>query len=109
VSPVKYVLGFYNPEDDILHSHCRENFKSYVLVNIQNRTELPSGEQIVLASGLLIQPTLDPEDGGNIPATGYEVRAHEMAPCKRASSVCTSPAELALFLQVTCSKLADKA
>jgi hypothetical protein len=29
VSPVKYELGFYNPEDDILHSHRRENLKSY--------------------------------------------------------------------------------
>jgi hypothetical protein len=30
VSPVKYELGFYIPEDDILHSHCSENFKSYI-------------------------------------------------------------------------------
>jgi hypothetical protein len=30
VSPVKYVLGFYIPEDDILHSHRRENLKSYM-------------------------------------------------------------------------------
>jgi hypothetical protein len=29
VSPVKYELGFYNPEDGILHSHRRENLKSY--------------------------------------------------------------------------------
>jgi hypothetical protein len=29
VSPVKYELGFYIPEDDILHSHRRENLKSY--------------------------------------------------------------------------------
>jgi hypothetical protein len=29
VSPVKYKLGFYIPEDDILHSHRRENLKSY--------------------------------------------------------------------------------
>jgi hypothetical protein len=29
VSPVKYELGFYIPEDDILHSHCRENLRSY--------------------------------------------------------------------------------
>jgi hypothetical protein len=29
VSPVKYKLGFYVPEDDILHSHCRESIKSY--------------------------------------------------------------------------------
>jgi hypothetical protein len=31
VSPVKYELGFYIPEDAILHSHCRENLKSYIL------------------------------------------------------------------------------
>jgi hypothetical protein len=29
VSPVKYELGFYVPEDDILHSHRREHLKSY--------------------------------------------------------------------------------
>jgi hypothetical protein len=29
VSPVKYEMGFYISEDDILHSHCRENLKSY--------------------------------------------------------------------------------
>jgi hypothetical protein len=33
VSPVKYELGFYIPEDDILHSHCRENLKSYIALN----------------------------------------------------------------------------
>jgi hypothetical protein len=30
MSPVKYELGFYIPEDDILHSHSRENVKSYI-------------------------------------------------------------------------------
>jgi hypothetical protein len=30
VFPVKYELGFYFPEDDILHSHRRENLKSYI-------------------------------------------------------------------------------
>jgi hypothetical protein len=30
VSSVRYELGFYIPEDDILHSHCRESFKSYL-------------------------------------------------------------------------------
>jgi hypothetical protein len=29
VSPEKYELGFYIPQDDILHSHRRENLKSY--------------------------------------------------------------------------------
>jgi hypothetical protein len=30
VSPVKYELSFYISEDDILHSHSRENLKSYM-------------------------------------------------------------------------------
>jgi hypothetical protein len=30
VSPVKYELGSYIPEDDILHSHRREILKSYI-------------------------------------------------------------------------------
>jgi hypothetical protein len=30
VSPVKYELGFYIPEDDILHSHRRGNLRSYI-------------------------------------------------------------------------------
>jgi hypothetical protein len=30
VSPVKYELGFYIPEDGILHSHRRENLRSYI-------------------------------------------------------------------------------
>jgi hypothetical protein len=29
VSPVRYELRFYIPEDGILHSHRRENLKSY--------------------------------------------------------------------------------
>jgi hypothetical protein len=31
VSLVRYELGFYIPEADILHSHRSENLKSYVL------------------------------------------------------------------------------
>jgi hypothetical protein len=34
VSPVRYELGFYIPEDGILHSHRRENVKSYILIVI---------------------------------------------------------------------------
>jgi hypothetical protein len=30
VSPVKYELGFYIPEDDILRSPRRENLKCYI-------------------------------------------------------------------------------
>jgi hypothetical protein len=29
VSPVKYELGFYIPEDNIVHTHCHENLESY--------------------------------------------------------------------------------
>jgi hypothetical protein len=34
VSPVKYELGFYIPEGDILHSHCRQNLKSYMPISM---------------------------------------------------------------------------
>jgi hypothetical protein len=30
MSPVKYELSFYIPEDDILHSHRHENLKPYI-------------------------------------------------------------------------------
>jgi hypothetical protein len=30
VSSVRYELGFYIPEDDILHSHRSEDLKSYI-------------------------------------------------------------------------------
>jgi hypothetical protein len=30
VSPVRYELGFYIPEDDVLHSHRHENSISYI-------------------------------------------------------------------------------
>jgi hypothetical protein len=30
VPPVRYELGLYIPEDGILHSHHRENLKSYI-------------------------------------------------------------------------------
>jgi hypothetical protein len=30
VSPVRYELGSYIPEDDILHSHRREHLKFYI-------------------------------------------------------------------------------
>jgi hypothetical protein len=30
VFPLGYELGFYIPEDGFLHSHCRENLKSYI-------------------------------------------------------------------------------
>jgi hypothetical protein len=32
VSPVKYKLGFYIPEDCILHSHRLEHLKSYTVL-----------------------------------------------------------------------------
>jgi hypothetical protein len=33
VSPVKYELGFYIPEDDILHSHRRDDLKYYIALS----------------------------------------------------------------------------
>jgi hypothetical protein len=33
VSPVRYELDFYIPEDAILHSHRRETLESYIALN----------------------------------------------------------------------------
>jgi hypothetical protein len=33
VSPVRYELGPYIPEDDILHSRRREDLKSYIALS----------------------------------------------------------------------------
>jgi hypothetical protein len=35
VSPVKYEMGLYIPEGDILHSRCSENFKSNMKYRVQ--------------------------------------------------------------------------
>jgi hypothetical protein len=39
VSPVKYELGFYIPEDDILHSHRRDDLKSYRCVTAYDKRQ----------------------------------------------------------------------
>jgi hypothetical protein len=48
VTPVKYELGFYITEDGILHSHRRENLKSYTVIDFRGKcicfiTEMNSG------------------------------------------------------------------
>jgi hypothetical protein len=42
MSPVKYELGLYIPEDDILHSHHGENRKRYSFIMSSNSTWTPS-------------------------------------------------------------------
>jgi hypothetical protein len=34
MSPMRYELGFYIPEDGILHSNRRENMKSYMVLTV---------------------------------------------------------------------------
>jgi hypothetical protein len=34
MSPVRYELGFYITEGDILHSHRRDNLKSYLATDV---------------------------------------------------------------------------
>jgi hypothetical protein len=43
MSPVRYEQGFYITEEDILYSHRREDFKSYIAL-----AELCSGEVMCL-------------------------------------------------------------
>jgi hypothetical protein len=47
VSPVKYERGFYIPEDTVLHSHRRENLKSYLRICIPNLRQLPVDDPIM--------------------------------------------------------------
>jgi hypothetical protein len=55
MSPVKYELGLYIPDDGILHSHRRENLKSYIvffysLANVERGSMMQINTQgIVLA------------------------------------------------------------
>jgi hypothetical protein len=46
VSPVRYELGFFISEDDILHSHHCENLKSYNSAFHEHGTEWPWMEKI---------------------------------------------------------------
>jgi hypothetical protein len=62
VSHVKYELGFYIPEDDILHSHRRENLNSYTEMwpfsetcNPVDREDTTSLGDCVITSPLSIQ------------------------------------------------------
>jgi hypothetical protein len=48
VSPVKYVLGFYIPEDGVLHSHRRENLKSYISLRCFGSDLVSNHEKFVL-------------------------------------------------------------
>jgi hypothetical protein len=53
---VKYELGFYIPEDGILHSHRRENLKSYIVIlkifqrDIERKKNLNAGQFAFRAS-----------------------------------------------------------
>jgi hypothetical protein len=40
MTPVKYELGSYIPQDDILRSHRRENLKSYIALSVYARKHL---------------------------------------------------------------------
>jgi hypothetical protein len=57
VSPVKYELGFYIPEDDILHSYRRENLKSYFTDLFVDFNQL----SVTKSAGLKINKTMLPE------------------------------------------------
>jgi hypothetical protein len=39
MSPVRYELEFYVPEEGILHSHCRGSLKSYRIASYQKLGE----------------------------------------------------------------------
>jgi hypothetical protein len=52
VSPVKYELGFYNPEDDILHSYRLETLKSCMYVMLMTTFQ----QKLYFADTSLVPP-----------------------------------------------------
>jgi hypothetical protein len=54
VSPVRYELGFYIPEDDILYSHRRENLKSYIIYQFDCITLVSPLNTITKILGLIV-------------------------------------------------------
>jgi hypothetical protein len=46
MSSVKYELGFYIPEDDILHSHRRENLKSYRDISVPHSVQTCAAKSV---------------------------------------------------------------
>jgi hypothetical protein len=76
---VNYGLGFYISEEDILHSHCGENHKFYVLQIIAN----------------LLRPFATPQPDTSLSAsneTGKLHREQELADGTRSSSALTAVA-----------------
>jgi hypothetical protein len=57
MSHMRYELGFYIPQDDILHSHHRENHKSYRRKKVATLCIawfFTEGTSAVVATGLTI-------------------------------------------------------
>jgi hypothetical protein len=54
VSPVKYELGFYIPEDDILHSHSRGNLRSYKIPFLRSVRRLLVTANVVPSSPIIV-------------------------------------------------------
>jgi hypothetical protein len=58
VSPVRYELGFYIPEDDILHSHC-VNISNLTLQNIISLLLLVSCPLVEAAVTIFFRAKID--------------------------------------------------
>jgi hypothetical protein len=57
MSPVKYELGFYIPQDDILHIHRRDNGKSYgcllaILLRVTSLLSRAEGTELTISDTL---------------------------------------------------------
>jgi hypothetical protein len=58
--PVRHELGFYMPEDSILHSHYRENLKSCILIYLFQPYLCNSGnftKGYIIATTVVLLPT----------------------------------------------------
>jgi hypothetical protein len=82
VFPVRYELDFYIPEDDILHCHRRENFKSSLYLHFDpfGRTHVarPGSFLCMEALGLVYQEACP---SGRYTCHSVTFTAHLNTPC----------------------------
>jgi hypothetical protein len=76
MSPVKYELGFYIPEDDILHSYRRENKISYIKITSIYQVQNCDRMQNLNTSKWIYQEQL--QNNGNVYKSRYIVLKNDV-------------------------------
>jgi hypothetical protein len=90
VSPVKYELGFYIPEDDILHSHCHGNLRSYNISIVSGNNMAETTNLVAFSHRTPLNLPAFPSASGVGP---YTVKKKQQTPFACAPWLCTYVAQ----------------